>query len=551
MTRRTITILSFISLFLCSSLTLFSQKESGPSQLIEPGRFLFQLSQSSFVSEWLRQVNQDFYPLELNHEKVLSSTINAHLLTLKSNPENLSDKEILAMLANRRHLLYVGPDRYATYRKTEPDDPLYFDQWHLQQIMAPEVWEITKGGTTALGDTIVIAVLDSGCQLDHPDLQANIWRNRAEIPGNGIDDDGNGYIDDYFGLNVATGTDQHNASGHGTEVAGVAAAVTNNAEGVSSLAWNSRVMIVSKSGGGWLESEAVEAMEYVLEQRRRYNQSNGASGAFVVSANLSFGWNSLMPEDLPLLCEMFNALGMEGIIGVAATTNSNTNVDTFGDLPTTCPSPYLLSVTSSDRDDRKANTGYGKINIDLAAPGRQIMTTTTPSNYFATSGTSVAAPQVAAAVALLYSVDCFPFAQIAKTSPSEAALIVKNAILSGVDKNENLQEFTASGGRLNLFNSLLNLSNCETDLDELAILNIYPNPFFDEINIEFRTPDFEKYELQITDMLGRRVLSTKFSTLPFTESVLRLELSQLPVGMYLLHITETEGRSAFTIIKGP
>ena len=550
MERKTFTLTALIFFLIVNSISAQQQFSSEPDRA--PGKFIISLTTKTFASDWTEEFNEIYAPLELEHKKVLSATINAHLLTIKSNPENLSDKSIIEKLHTVRGIRHAGPDRYADYRQTEPDDPLYIDQWHLQQIMAPEAWELTKGGTTALGDTVVIAILDSGIKLDHPDLQGNIWRNRAEIPGNGIDDDGNGYIDDYYGLNVITGDDQHNVSAHGTEVAGVAGAITNNGEGVSAPLWESQLMILSNSTGRWRESQTVEALDYALEQRRRYNQSNGSEGAFVVSANLSFGWENGKPDSFPLLCEMFNAIGMEGIIGVSAATNRNINVDTFGDIPTLCPSPFLLAVTSSDRDDLLDDRGYGKLNVDLAAPGRQIWTTTiTQNEYFAPSGTSLSAPLVAAAVALLYSVDCLPFAEIAKSNPAEAASIVKKAILEGVDVNENLQEFTASGGRLNLFNSLLSLSNCETEFDDLTIVNAWPNPFFDELNIEFRTPDLEKYEIQIIDMLGRNVLNTPLTTLPFSESIIQVDLSQLPVGMYLLFIPQTEGKTAYPIFKRP
>ena len=550
MTGKTFTLTALIFFLIVNSISAQQQFSSEPDRA--PGKFIISLTTKTFASDCTEEFNEIYAPLELEHKKVLSATINAHLLTIRSNPENLSDNAIVEKLHTVRGIRHAGPDRYADYRQTEPDDPLYIDQWHLQQIMAPEAWELTKGGTTALGDTVVIAILDSGIKLDHPDLQGNIWRNRAEIPGNGIDDDGNGYIDDYYGLNVITGDDQHNVSAHGTEVAGVAGAITNNGEGVSAPLWESQLMILSNSTGRWRESQTVEALDYALEQRRRYNQSNGTEGAFVVSANLSFGWENGKPDSFPLLCEMFNAIGMEGIIGVSAATNRNINVDTFGDIPTLCPSPFLLAVTSSDRDDLLDDRGYGKLNVDLAAPGRQIWTTTiTQNEYFAPSGTSLSAPLVAAAVALLYSVDCLPFAEIAKSNPAEAASIVKKAILEGVDVNENLQEFTASGGRLNLFNSLLSLSNCETEFDDLTIVNAWPNPFFDELNIEFRTPDLEKYEIQIIDMLGRNVLNTPLTTLPFSESIIQVDLSQLPVGMYLLFIPQTEGKTAYPIFKRP
>lgn len=514
------------------------------------GEYLIKLTKNTNGEKWVIELNYRYPGISIDYAKELSPTLNIHLIEIDKG--EWSETQILEMLRTHTAVLGANPNRISEWRGSEPDDPFYSDQWNLRQIMAPEAWEISRGGVTALGDTIVIAVMDNGCQLDHPDLVGNIWVNRGEIPGDGIDNDNNGYIDDYYGLNVTTGNDQHSAGRHGTEVIGKAAAMTNNQEGISSINWHVKIMVLSKSGGGATEADMIEAYEYALDQRRRYNETDGAEGAFVVATNFSGGIPDQDPVDFPGWCGMYDAMGEVGILSTAATVNSNTNVDVFGDIPTTCPSPYLLSVTNSDRDDQKVSgAGHGKIHIDLAAPGISLTTPTTGSDYISgIRGTSLAAPQVTAAIALLYSVDCLDFAQLVKSNPAEAARSIKSAIINGVDQNPNLEEFTLSGGRLNLFNSILEIDNCETEFgEELAILSVFPNPSPGELFVEFESPDLGEYQLEITDLTGRRVLTTPIQTIPFSPNLRKVNIAQLPAGVYLLHIAGSSRSSTQKFIK--
>lgn len=543
------TIFSLLVLFSTFSHIEAQENSNKAHNPVIEGEFIVQLSEKANVQNWIEQLSEIYPEIQADHIRPLSHFMNIHLIRMKS--DELSPQFIRSTVRNLRFVIDIFPNREGSWRGGEPDDPLYPDQWNLQAIMAPEAWEIARGGVTSLGDTIVIAVMDSGCQIDHPDLYPNIWVNRSEIPGNGIDDDGNGYIDDYYGLNITTGNDQHNATNHGTQVIGAAGAVTNNSEGIAGINWNVKIMVLSKSGTGPTEADMVEAYSYVIDQRKRYNESNGEEGAFVVAINFSGGIANAIPDSFPLWCGMYDLMGQVGILSTAATVNSNTNVDVFGDIPTACPSPYLISVTNSDMDDRKfSNAGYGQNSIDLAAPGRSVPTTNINDGYSGgINGTSISAPQVAAAVALLYSADCMALAELARSNPSEAALAVKRAIMDGVDKNEDLEQYTISGGRLNLYNSLFKLQDCQIDLGELSIVNIYPNPTFGDINIQFLTPDFEDYEIQVTDILGRRVFKTSFKADAFQSGNINLNLEQLQSGTYLIHIIGANRKSSRKFIK--
>ena len=141
-------------------------------------------------------------------------------------------------------------------REAVPDDPYYYQQWAPAIMSLPQAWEaFTTGGVTATGDTIVVAVIDGGAYLAHEDL--NFWKNYHEIPNNGIDDDGNGYMDDYHGWNAYNHNGNISSDDHGTHVAGIIGAVGNNGRGVCGVNWNVRVMPVGGSSGN--ESIVVEA----------------------------------------------------------------------------------------------------------------------------------------------------------------------------------------------------------------------------------------------------------------------------------------------------
>ncbi|OQY79314.1 MAG: hypothetical protein B6D45_01000 [Ignavibacteriales bacterium UTCHB3] len=348
-------------------------------------------------------------------------------------------------------------------RNTTPNDPRYPEQWHLNNtgqgggtpdadIDAPEAWDFTTGGVTALGDTIVVAVLDGGAQMNHPDL--DFWVNRHEIPNNGIDDDGNGYVDDYFGWNAYNNNGNLPSDTHGTHVSGIVAAKGNNALGVSGVNWNTKVMMVAASSG--TESVVVAGYSFVLEHRATYNETNGAKGAFVVATNASFGVDYGNPTNYPIWCAIYDSLGKYGVLSCGATANLGINVDLQGDIPTTCPSNWLVAVTNTTNTDAKnSGAGYGPINIDLGAPGTSILSTYTSSSYTTLTGTSMATPNVAGAIALMISAANPTLLQAYRTNPGNTALLFKQYLLEATDPNTALAGKTVSGGRLNVYNAVL------------------------------------------------------------------------------------------------
>ncbi|NRA52321.1 MAG: S8 family serine peptidase, partial [Phaeodactylibacter sp.] len=328
-------------------------------------------------------------------------------------------------------------------------------------IDADLAWDITTGGLNALGDDIVVCIVDDGLDPNHQDFGDNVWVNVAEIPDNGIDDDNNGFIDDYAGWNTGSDNDDIDEfNGHGTPVAGIVGAQGNNGIGVAGVNWDVKLMIVV--GGSGVESEVLEAYSFPLAHRMRYNETGGEEGSFVVATNSSWGVNFGQPSDAPLWCAFYDTLGVHGILNAGATINGNQDVDEVGDLPTGCASDFMISVTNLNCTGNKVTgAGFGLETIDLGAPGQGTWTAAEGNTYGGFGGTSGATPHVAGGIALLYSAPCAQLTQLSLDDPEAAARLVRQAILDGVKPNPSLEGITVTGGTLNLFNSLQSLlQNC-------------------------------------------------------------------------------------------
>ena len=354
-------------------------------------------------------------------------------------PAGTSLQDALAAYRSDPNVLYAEPN-YIVRKAVLPDDGEFSSQWSLPLISAPAAWDRSTGSRGA--GSVLVAVLDTGIAYYHPDLAANLWNNPGEICGDGIDNDGNGIVDDCYGANFGGFTpgdpwDDDTADSHGTHVAGIIGAAGNNGIGISGVNWAVRLMAVKflhgPEGMGEL-SDALRGVEYALSK-----------GAKVI--NLSFE----VDEDSQALRDAVTAGEAAGALMVSAAGNTGRNLDITPVFPASIRSPSNIAVSASSRNDgRPAYSDYGRHTVELAAPGGS--STGSPDGvlstvwlnggstlYRTTAGTSMAVPHVCGAAALLWNL-----------YPSLTAAQVKARIMNGVDKLTDFSESTISGGRLNL-----------------------------------------------------------------------------------------------------
>ena len=458
------------------------------------GELLLQFEKNTELKNW-----EWFKSIEGAKLKVLDQDWNLYVLefdSLKYSADVLLknfQKDKTVRFAQYNHILSL---------RNLPDDPKYDQwQWNLELLGLPTAWEYSTGGLTAVGDSIVVAVIDGGCDLGHEDLSSNIWKNWDEIPGDSIDNDGNGYNDDFFGWQVVNENDQHDANSHGTSVSGIIGAVGNNGVGMSGINWNLKMMQISAQEQDLLlESNIIKAYRYVLDQRRMYRLTAGEKGAFVVVVNLSAGVDYGKAQDFPIWCAIYDSLGAEGILSVGAVMNNNINVDNLGDMPTVCPSPFHIAVTNTTRYDAlDPNAAYGKVHVDIAAPGA-VYSTRPANTYNVFGGTSGAAPHVTAAIALLSAFPDQRWTDFLKTESADAAIEIRNMLILGADDLTVLDGKTSSGGRLNIGKSM-QILNQRQAIPENALS---VQPWVEgQLLLKFNIKEPGDYVYDIFDVLGR------------------------------------------------
>ena len=352
--------------------------------------------------------------------KALSSS---NLILVKAQ-EEIDLVELSERLSQDPAVDYVEPN-YIVRRTNLPNDPDLSDQWALEKIQATNAWELAQGS-----ESVVVAVIDTGIDYTHPDLEGNIWINNGEIANNGLDDDGNGYVDDINGWDfVNSDNDPMDGHSHGTHVAGTIAAATNNGIQVAGVSWHTKLAALKfLADGGWgYTSDAIDAIAYCAAMDIPISNNSWGGGGYSQA-----------------LKDVINQAGDNGHLFCAAAGNSGTDNDLSPHYPSNYDSPSIISVAASDPQDNLAYFScYGKLSVDLAAPGTSILNLVPDGGLAYMSGTSMATPHVAGAAALLLS-----------QNPSAKYQELKNLLMNSVDKVQSFQDKMVSAGRLNLFNAL-------------------------------------------------------------------------------------------------
>jgi subtilisin family serine protease len=317
---------------------------------------------------------------------------------------------------------YAEPDFVVSAEDVTPEDPMWTSQWGPQKIGAPLAWESSTGS-----GAVVVGVIDSGVDYSHDDLATQIWTNPNEIPSDGIDNDGNGYVDDVHGADCRNDDgDPMDDYFHGTHVAGILGAAGDNAVGIAGVNWHISIMALKFLGptGSGSVTDAIECIDYAV--------ANGAA-----LTNNSWG-------GAPYSQALSDAIGRARAAGqpfVAAAGNNGANTDlTAPFYPADYSLDNIVSVASIDSTDTLGSTSnFGALTVDLAAPGVEILSTMPGNAYASFSGTSMAAPHVAGAAALVLA-----------EHPELTYQQVIDRLDGSVDRITSLSGKVATGGRLNI-----------------------------------------------------------------------------------------------------
>ena len=425
-------------------------------------------------------------------------------LTVYKLKEPKNKNKILDELKKDPDVEYAEPD-YLLKLNVVPDDPSFQGLWGLNNtgqtsgtancdIDAPEAWAYTTGN-----EDVIVGVIDTGVDYTHPDLNANMWRNPGEIPGDNIDNDNNGYIDDVYGINSITDSgnpmDDH---GHGTHCSGTIGAAGNNSIGVTGVCWRVKIMalkFLAVDGSGYT-SDAIECVSYAI-----------AKGAHI----LSNSWGGTMYSQA-----LFDALSLSkdaGQLVVAAAGNWAMNNDGFPFYPANYDLNNIISVAATDHNDTLASfSNYGQNSVDVAAPGAKILSTLPNNTYGIYSGTSMAAPHVSGLAALIKA-----------AAPSFTYSQLKNQIVSTVDLIPSLSDKLIYGGRINAYNALSTLNPPPA----IALTTPQENAFVSgQTDIELNVTDSDG--VSNVQLFVNSILKNTFTSAPYRYS---LDTTTLPSGL--------------------
>ncbi len=359
--------------------------------LYKSGELIIKLKKNLSINNIINNLHSAHFKVKKHFSQL--SKINKreyYLITCDSNIFS-KDASIISLVAKIKGIEAVSLN-YTRTTNVLPKDPLFYQQWGLNNtgqkyygygdikgtvgvdINAPDIWNITKGNSD-----VVVAVLDSGVDYKHEDLKNSMWKNKGEIAKNGIDDDNNGYVDDYYGYDFGANNEGGNDSdpmdivsiNHGTHVAGIIAASQNNGKGVSGVAPNVKIMALKgfRPDGYIYLSDSIEALEYIVKMKNR--------GVNIVAVNCSFGGTSYSNIEK----DAFKTVSDAGIIITAAAGNGDDDgkpidTDTTPHYPSAYIIPNLIAVAATDANGKLGSfSNYGLNSVDIGAPGVAIKST--------------------------------------------------------------------------------------------------------------------------------------------------------------------------------
>lgn len=459
-----------------------------------PGEVIVKLSPTGKSALQMQSLEQIFDASRFNVAAIDAFETDSSFYLVKLAGD-VQTAEFLEAASKNPSVAYAEPNylmralgaRDSEAAERTPNDPEFSKLWGLKNvgqkdsagtdgksgadIGATKAWAITTGNRE-----IVVAVIDTGVDYNHPDLKDNIYHNPGESGDgketNGIDDDGNGFVDDFRGWNFAgvSTNDPMDDNEHGTHVAGTIAARGNDGLGVAGVNWESSILPVkflTGSGSGSL-ADAVKSIQYVTLLGANMSNNSWGGGGFTQS--------------------MFDAIkeaSDKGIMFIAAAGNDSQNADNIPHFPAGYQIENVIAVAATTNTDSLASfSTFGKRTIHIAAPGHKIYSTVPGGRYDSFSGTSMASPHVAGAAALLWGTD-----------PSMKFTEVKDRLLQSRDYIGSLSRKVATSGRLNVYNAIAGIyppspEPAESDWKDMALpapvesAHPYPNNARQEWTIE-------------------------------------------------------------------
>jgi subtilisin family serine protease len=405
----------------------------------EPGQILVRFKRDASVSAQ----NNVHAELGTSVVHVYNYIPNLQVVEL---PKDLTVEDAVARFQKDPSVLYAEPNLVYHTTATTPNDTRFGELFGLHNtgqssgladadIDAIEAWDITQGS-----DDVVLAVLDTGMDYNHPDLVANRFVNPGEFGGTaGVDDDGNGFVDDIHGINTLTGSGDpfpNDGEAHGTHVSGTIAAAGNNGQGVVGVNWRAKLINCKAfSPSGATLVDIIECLDYFLEMKTR-----ATNPVNIIASNNSWGGGGFSQA----LLDAIEAHNTAGILFIAAAGNSNVNTDITAHFPSSYESTNIVSVLASNRLDQRASfSNFGARTVDVGAPGQDILSTVIGGNFAVFSGTSMATPHVTGLVGLLKA-----------ANPARTPQQIKNLILTGGDITPATDTEVLTGRRINAFGSL-------------------------------------------------------------------------------------------------